>query len=364
MPRQIPTTPDALTPDWLSETLRASGTIAARVSSAHLTQIGKDEGFTGGRLYHIALTYDPPDPTAPATLVAKLAPDDAKTRALMRAANGCEVDFYQSQSQATLPVPRCHHADFNPETGTSILLLQDLSDHRPLDFIKGCGPADAKMVVKALAALHATWWNAPDLHRLRGASMLGEHPFDQVWPQYPEKLHALLHGVEMPPSFMALGNFIAQNHRAIFTRLQETAPVTRLHRDVQADNVMFANPDCGGGAILFDWQFAGKGRAVQDVGYFLISSVDPAQRRTTERGLVAQYHAELLRLGVTGYGLAQCWTDYLQSVAAKFYMTVAATVLLDNSTPHKQAWRRADLARLQAFCADHRISEDTFAVPT
>ena len=360
MPLPIPTTATEITPDWLTQTLHAT-LATSRVASATFARIGEDEGFTGGGLYRLTLTYNPQDPASPQTLVAKLSPDNPETRTLMRAANAREVAFYQSQSPGSpLPVPRCYHAGFDPETGASILLLQDLRAYRSVPFIKGCGPADAKRVIESLAILHAKWWNAPALATLSGISMLDEYPFDQLWPQYAEKVQALLQSIEIPKSFLKLGDFIAQNQTRIFTQLMETAPITRLHRDVQIDNVMFANPKGSGAAVLFDWQFAGKGRGPYDIGYFLISSVDPAQRRNMERGLVAHYHTELLRLGTGDYSLAQCWADYLQSVAGKIYITVAATVLLDNSSPHKQAWRRADLTRLLAFCADHRIAEQTF----
>jgi aminoglycoside/choline kinase family phosphotransferase len=361
MPLPIPTTVTEISPDWLTTALRGSSATTSRVTTATFARIGEDEGFTGGCLYRLTLTYDPPDTAAPKTLVAKLSPDNPETRTLMRAANAREVAFYQSQLPGNhLPVPRCYHADFDPETGASILLLQDLNGYRSVPFIKGCGPADAKRVIEALATLHAKWWNAPDLANLSGVSMLREYPFDQVWPQYFDKARALLQGIEMPDALLKLGDFIAKNEAQIFANLMETAPMTCLHRDLQVDNVMFAKTQGRGAAILFDWQFAGKGRGAYDVGYFLISSVNPAQRRQMERGLVAHYHAKLLRLGVTGYSLAQCWADYLQSVAGKMFITVAATVLLDNSSPHKQAWRRADLTRLLAFCADHGISEQTF----
>ena len=361
MSRPIPTTPTEITPDWLTETLRASKSTLSRISSAHLARIGEDASFSGGSLYRITLTYDPADPEAPPSLVAKLSPHAPEARDLMRTANAREVAFYRNQPQPNpLPVPRCYHADFDPETGASILLLQDLCDHRSVQFIKGCGPADAKRVVEALATLHAKWWNVPALANFSGASMLMEYPLDQVWPHYLDKMQSLLQGIDITELFLEFGTFIAQNQTQVFNRILETAPITRLHGDLQADNVMFAKPDGSAGAVLFDWQFAGKGRGPSDLGYFLISSVDPAQRRNMERGLVAHYHAELLRQGVTGYSLAQCWTDYLQSVAGKLVMTVMATVLFDNAGPHKQAWRRADLSRLLAFCADHRISEHTF----
>lgn len=361
MPRQIPETPAALTPDWLTKTLCASKTTTAHITSVQLARIGEDASFTGGDLYRITLTYDPPDPAAAQTLVAKLSPLDPETRALMRTANAREVNFYKSQAQDNpLPVPHCYHADFEPESGASILLLEDLNGYRSVPFIKGCGPADAKRVVKALAILHAKWWNAPALASFSGASMLKDYPFDQVWPQYLDKVQPLLQGIEIPYLFLQLGTFIAQNQTQVFNHLLETAPITCLHRDVQADNVMFAKTKGTGAAILFDWQFTGKGRGPYDVGYFLISSIDPVQRRNMERGLVAHYHGELLRRGVTGYSLAQCWADYLQSVAGKLVMTVMATVLFDNAGPHKQAWRKADLTRLLAFCADHHITEHTF----
>ena len=363
MPRQIPTSPANITPDWLTETLRAAKATTVQIAAVHFARIGEDEGFTGCGLYRITLTYDRADPASPQTLVAKLAPQDPEMRNLMRAANAREAEFYQSQMQDNpLPLPRCYHADFDTKTGASILLLQDLRGYRSVPFIKGCGLADAKKVVEALAALHAKWWNSAALAPLSGVSMMNEYPFDQVWPQYSEKVRSLLQGIEIPVSFIRLGTFIAQNQTQVFNRLFETAPITRLHRDVQADNVVFAKPKGSGTAVLFDWQFAGKGRGPYDVGYFLISSVDPSPRRNLERGLVAHYHAELLQAGVTEYSLAQCWADYVQSVAGKIYITVAATVLLDNSSPHKQAWRRADLRRLLAFCADHRISEHTFRV--
>lgn len=364
MPLPIPTTAAEITPDWLTATLHAGGTATkARVTSADVIRIGENEAFTWGGLYRVTLTYDPPDPAAPGSLVAKLSSADPETRAIMRLANGREVDFYQTLARGnSLPVPLCYHADFDATSGSSILLLQDLGPLRSVPFRAGCGPADARQVILALAKIHAAWWNSPRLADSNGKSVLAEFSLSQLWPGYPEMVRKILQDIDLPADFLALGNHIAQHEAAIFTALMETAPVTCLHRDMQIDNAMFGAAPADGAAVLLDWQFAGKGRGVYDVAYFLISSVKPAQRRNMERGLVALYHAELLRLGVTDYSLRQCWTDYLQSVAGKVLMTVAATVLLDNSSSHKKAWRKADLTRLLAFCKDHQISAQTFAV--
>ena len=363
MPLAIPTTPHDITPDWLTAVLRRSTTITqARVAAATVVRIGVDESFTGGGLYRIVLTYTPPDPAAPSSLVAKLSPLDPEMNAIMRISNGREVGFYLSvQDDRDLPVPRCYHADVNADTGASVLLLQDLSHFRATAFIKGCGPAAAKRVIEALAVLHAHWWNKPALAPLSGADIVREFPFAKHWADYPAKVRSLLPEIEIPLSFLKLGDHIARNEAAIFEPLMERAPLTRLHRDVQADNVMFGPVKGKVCAKIFDWQLSGKGRGVYDVAYFLISSVEPAQRRNMERALVAHYHDQLLRLGVADYSLADCWSDYVQSVLGKILITVAATVLLDNSSQHKTAWRGADLKRLLAFCSDHHITAQTFS---
>jgi thiamine kinase-like enzyme len=362
IPLAIPASPDEITPHWLTTALRNAQTITtARVTAADLTRIGEDEGFTGGSLYLIKLRYDHLEANAPTTLIAKLSPSNPEMRAIMGAANQREAVFYQTlATPQNLPVPHCFHADFDPQTGASILLLQDLSGFRTVSFVNGCGPADAKHVVEALAKVHAQWWNSPKLAPLSGAAIVQEFPFSKLWADYPARVKSLLQDTELPASFLELGDHIARNQTAIFTNLLEVAPITCLHRDIQIDNVMFDASKPNAGAILLDWQLSGKGRGAYDVAYFLISSLDPAHRRNSERSLVAHYHAQLLRAGVADYSLPQCWSDYLQSVAGKLFITVGATVLLDNSSLHKQAWRATDLARLLAFCADHAISERTF----
>ena len=89
----------------------------------------------------------------------------------------------------------------------------------------------------------------------------------------------------------------------------------------------------------------------------MIGSVRPEERRQTERNVLRIYHSDLVQYGIEDYSFEQCWFDYKLAVIGKLFITVAATVLADNSTPHKQAWRKADLQRLLAFCEDHSVNE-------
>lgn len=335
----VPQSAADLTAAWLSTVLKQP------IPSLALTRIGEDQGFMGGGLYRLQ---------APglAPLVAKLSPEHPPLRAQLARSNAREVQFY-TQMAPGLPVPRCLHAASDPASGASVVLLEDLSHCRAVSFLDGLTVRDAEAVLDALSALHARWWNAPELAPLSGAAILSEFQLADPWARYPEALSRLLPDVSLPPALRALGDYAAAHLDEIYDHMQERGPLTLLHRDPQLDNIVFKADDT---ALLLDWQMLGKGRGVWDVSYFLVSSTPPDLRRAYERVWVRRYHRGLVARGITGYALEACWQDYLRSVLAKLFVTVFATVELDNNSPHKRAWRRADLARLLAFIEDHDLT--------
>ena len=343
MNKDIPTGPETLTPAWLS------GVLGREISHVDATRIGEEEGFTGGGLFRLRLS----DGTS---LIAKLSPSDTKIRAAFAAANGREVMFYQSLAHG-LPVPGCAYADFEPETGASVLLLQDMKKFRAHAFVDGIDADDAASVLGSMAQMHAAWWNAPDLSKLSGSDFLEEFPFAKMWEQYPAKVADILPDIVLPEALLWTGDYLADHQHRVFGDLLDRGPLTVLHRDCQADNVMFSGD---GSAVLLDWQFMGRGRGTYDVGYALISSMHPKERKREETRLLSDYHAALIRLGVDGYSFEDCWADYRRSVIGKLNVTVMASVMLDNSSVSKRAWRRADLQRLMAFIADHAIAAADF----
>lgn len=346
----IPAGPDGVTPGWLGAALRVG------VRSLTLARIGEAEGFTGGRLYRLVPEYDAPGAGQPASLVVKLSPEDAGLRALLAAANRREVEIYGRFGDNGLPAPRCHLGVAASAGGASVLLMADKGGYRSVPFVDGCALAEAEAVVDALAALHARWWESARLAEVGAAGAGREFGFAQLWREYPGRVAKLLGAEVLPAGFLALGDFLAANEAAVVAGLA-AGPQALVHGDAQIDNFLFGGAD---GVVMIDWQFAGCGRGASDLGYFLVSSLPPDLRRRKERGLVARYHAGLVRLGVRGYGPEALWDDYLRAVATKLHLTVAATVLLDNSGAAKAAWRRADLERLIAFCADHAIGAEAF----
>jgi len=224
----IPTRIDELTADWLTESLRSSGVLeAARVTHVKAEALGDGEGFMG-EIYRLHLAFDPPEPDAPATLIAKIPTNIRENRAVgeLVGAYEREILFYR-EFAAALPLrtPRVYFSDM--EAGTSserdaqgaaiidnwpiwliqklmvfvtwlarrrtrryVLLIEDFGSAGAGNQVAGCSPEVAREILESIAKVHAQYWDEPklaDAHWLRRSDL------------NPRTMHALFlkHG----PSF-------------------------------------------------------------------------------------------------------------------------------------------------------------------
>jgi Phosphotransferase enzyme family len=331
--------PEAITAGWLAAVLRANGCDGSlTLSNIRLTRIGRSEGFSGCRIDRIE--YDASHP-APRTLIVKQSPRAPDLCRRLAPANHREIAFYAGAGPG-LPVPRCLFAGNDRNSGQTILILEDFGEWVGVPFGRGLSGNTAALAVAALARVHVQEWGkgAPD-----PVSELPEFPFATLWPDYMNRLRHLIPDVVLPDRLRALGDHIAAHPSLL---CPTDGPLTRVHRDAQADNLRFGPQ----GAVILDWQMTGYGPGARDVGYLLISSLRPATRRRHETALLQGY---LAALGPLGRGI-DLHRHYRASVAGKLWMTVGATMLFDNDSPAKRAWRRTDLLRLIAFCDDHALT--------
>jgi hypothetical protein len=333
--------------------LRRSGALErASVVAVEPIPIDAGHGFTG-RVLRLRLSYDAPEPDAPATLIAKLPAADPDVRAAMTAIGlyAREVGFYAAFATTDLPVPRVHYAAADPATGSSLLLLEDLTDGRVGDNLGGCSDADADLAVAQLARLHARWWSDPRLA-------------DQPWlaPTDPDRFGAILaqqwgpfltkFGDAVPPRLCQMGE-CAIDRAAAFRHWLGGWPRTLAHNDFRLDNLFFGRPGADRPLVVFDWQLCFVGRGVADVAYFAAFCLPPARRRARERRLVDTYHDGLLRHGVRGYDRERCWADYRRATLGAFFRLVVGGGLLDFSSARGAALVRAFIERTDAVLADH-----------
>jgi hypothetical protein len=317
----IADTPEALTAEWLTAALTASGSLSgARVVAADVRPLGTGQMCDSVR---IRLTYDEPD-AGPASLVAKLPAADEGSRATAIAFRSYEkeVRFYQELA-GRLPVrtPRVLHADIDVATASFVLLLEDLAPAQPGDQLLGCDAEVAAAAVAELVNLHAPLWGDASLLRLdwlhgdpdtRGSLLKDLMP--ALWAGFQERYAASL----LP--------HVKQAGDAYFGRLDiGTAgdrPFTVTHTDYRLDNLLISPT---GVVTVVDWQTCGTGVGPSDVAYFLGAGLVPEVRREVEERIVQDYHDGLVAGGVTGYDRDDCWLDYRRGTWAGLSMAVLAS---------------------------------------
>jgi hypothetical protein len=312
-----PVDPDGLTAEWLTDTLRATGALArARITSTDIDLLGKEKGLAS-QIARIHLGYDTEEPAAPHSLVAKFSSPDSDSRAIIHSMGFYEreVCFYERLAgQSPLRTPRCYFSMLDPASGESLLLLEDLGSAANASWIRGCSLAEAELAIGDIAALHARWWQQPQLEEmswleLRGLVSVHQAPavFRQTWQPFLQKV-----GPCVPEEVLRAGAWLSAHLSRLAEYLYQEAPLTVVHNDYHADNLFFLTSDRPQSlaVAVADWQLVTRGRAVLDVACFLGGNLDPTTRRDHELRLLRGYHSSLINNGVSDYAFEQCWQDY------------------------------------------------------
>ena len=320
---ETPRHPDDLTVDWLSATLRARGVLQhARVTALTIDDLGATKGTTG-QLARVCLAYDTAEPAAPRSLIAKCSAADPQTRALVHSIGFYEreVRFYeQLAARSPLRTPRCYFSAIDLATGTSLLLLEDLTAARNGNWIAGCSVADAELAIRSLAPFHAAWWRDTELEhlpwlQLRGLTAVDQVPafFHQTWAPFLAKL-----GPHVTPELLQIGAWLETHLGRLSTDLYQAPPYTLIHNDFQADNLFFAGTGPSQTLVVADWQLTTRGRGVIDVACFLGGNLEPGDRQQHELRLLHDYHTLLLEHGVREYSFERCLDEYRRALLQGF----------------------------------------------
>jgi RimJ/RimL family protein N-acetyltransferase len=322
-----------------------------------VTPIGQGTGFTG-QVVRFSLKYADNAPPSPQTLVAKFPPANPFARRAMSAIGifAREDGFYRELAgSVNLRVPRLYYADVNAETGDSVLLIEDLAPSRAFNAVEGLTPAEAELVLRALARFHAAWWGSPRLSQYswlkpfdQNAEMHQRH-FSASYPSFLEKTRGLL-----PDGLAGVGEKLRGGFANVKKELSRP-PVTFLHGDFHPNNLLLTDrPEV---LAVLDWQACAVGRGARDLCYFITSALSVAARRSHAMDLVKKYHDELLAHAVTGYSLDDCIRDYRLSLLDMLSILVMVTVLDINPSDEGRAIQSIMLERFGAAIVEHRAEE-------
>lgn len=306
----IPDGPADLTPEWLTDALRASGVLRAPagVSRSSVLVIATDRGV-GGQVARVALEYAGIEgverlevAALPPTLVAKLPSAVDLTRRGSRAVRlpEREVALYRELApELPLRAPRCYYADIAPDGDAFVLLLEDLGGYANGDDLEGVSVERLHAVARALARLHAAWWESPRLERLAwlpridARAAMWERLFGSTWTEVRDRPSPIA-GLQLPPGSHEVLDVLAEVGSTLYTSLA-AGPRTLLHGDMRLDNLFFDLP--GAEVAAVDWSNATSGPGPYDLAYLCAIALPFEGRRSLEPALLESYVEELARAG-------------------------------------------------------------------
>jgi len=331
--RGVLTRPQHATPGWLNQVLGAGGgggggeIVAVRHGSA-LPQAG------ASRVHRLDVTYAPgtPPERRPRLLLklSRIDPDWVGWGGFTgRQLTEKEVYFYREIAPLMPGVPtiRCFDASCDRKTGAGHLLLEDVSaTHvQPLRPDPPPEPVCAQ-AVGVLAALHAHWWERPDLDRLWGGAQAAQasntadaqHAQDAEVARVSAKVAAFLDymGEALPAHRRSQLSASAAFLPTLQGR-QASGPHTLIHQDAHWRNFLYPKDpkDQTHPTYLFDWQSWSVGACVTDLRYLLARHWGPAGAQDMLVRLLRRYHEGITERGVSGYSWTQLMEDFRLAVA-------------------------------------------------
>lgn len=314
---------------WLDGVLRDGGYSPSRVTDLRVEPVALSGATTD--MARLRITYADPDAAGPQSLVAKIR-GGKPVQVQMDQAMGLferERRFYLELADL---VPVQTATLFHAGDGDSTpLLLQDLGGLRMGDQRDGLAVDDAAAMMDSLAALHARFWQSPELK----ADWLVS-PTEGVYSQMI--VQVVVSGA--PAAAERFAGRVGDDTLAALTDavhdwshvLKRCAegPHTLTHNDCRLDNVFFE--DLSSGTIapyLIDWQVPAATRGTQDVANLLAGSMNVEDLAQHWEGLVGRYHDGLLAGGVTDYSRQQCVQHYRQSIVYPLGQGLALLGALD-----------------------------------
>lgn len=305
---------DAASADHLTATLRKADVLAeGRVRDVEVIS-ARDTIVS--HIIRLGLRYDGPAPDAPQSLILKIAHANFADK-LWRAGKQ-EVAFYETIAPA-MPglTPHCFGSDWNDDSKTWHLLLEDLTDshHIVTEWPLPPTAEQSTSIVRALARAHAAWWDHPDLGDTVG-TWVDADIMQGVMTQFADHL----------AKFSELrGDRLSAERRDLYRRLIDAAPrlmqrdysrrhVTIVHGDAHVWNFLVPKDAARDDVRLFDFDQWRITVGASDLAYMMGLQWYPDRRHQLERPLLDAYHATLLESGVTGYDRRMLDDDYRHEV--------------------------------------------------
>jgi hypothetical protein len=304
----IPMRQEDITAEWLDGLLRRSGSALPRVKRLRATPLPGGYGFMA-QTFRLEMEWHS-GAGAPATLIAKLpVPErlpelEPGHRRMFRR----EAMFHRDVAPgAPIHTARAYAAELDPNTGTSVLVFEDLqaltacTDSESLSFerVEAC--------LTQLAALHARYWQSAKLASMGWLAHPAKTRVDEVpvsdfrrgWPRL-----AASGAYELSRIHLRLGELLSERMDGVYDALH-AAPETLAHADLHQENLFFDGDE----PTFIDWQHTARAAGAYDVAKLTASCLEPGKFASEQPRLMQHYFEELQRRGVAGYSMPELERD-------------------------------------------------------
>ena len=359
---ELPETTEGTTPDLVTQALREGGVLRPDSFVAEVAHepIGVGVGIVG-QLARLTLRYEGTAEGAPGTVILKMPSQFPENRAVGDHFNFYEREgrFYQQiGDKLGVRTAGCYWNHMDLERQSFALLLEDLGQRTTISQVAGVGPDRAAQALRALGALHRSWWASPMLDGLDWMPRLDDPitlaagaQYRESWPMFVDRV-----GSALPEGAVEVG----ERTQAVFEDLLRAstaeAPLTVCHGDFRIDNLLFddAAPAVDRVAVL-DWQISSRGPGVFDVAYLLCQSMSVEDRRAAEEELVRRWYGALV--GADGgslddYPYELAWRHYRRSALVTTVYPVTAMGSMDPANERGHELVAAMAVRAFTACLD------------
>ena len=200
----FPVSPEGLNKEWLNKILDESGSLSdgEKVTNFSFENISEGVGLLGV-VVRIRLTYNK-SASGPASLVVKFATDEPENRELANTMNLYErevIFFNEIAKGLDIPIPKCYFAAMDFDSGSDVIVLEDLFEYSLGDQIGGITARQAFMVVDVVAPLHAKYWGKgeetfPDMQRIDSDDFI-ERSVNSFYISWEKALNVFLNFFQM-----------------------------------------------------------------------------------------------------------------------------------------------------------------------
>ena len=217
-----------------------------------------------------------------------------------------EAHFYDRvQPRIGVNSPRCFGVAHDDASAQHLVLMEDL-DAAGARFCRVVDPLPIDRVCEFLdifAAMHAHTWGGNLLgegglwNNLREVAALpvgipGDYARGQMVPETYARFMRLPRSLAVSRTFHDIGRMRRAMER--IDHVMDGRPHCLVHGDAHMGNLYIDSEDRGG---VLDWQCWCRGNWSFDITYFMLSALDQADRRRSDRALLAFYLERLAAHG-------------------------------------------------------------------